>query len=72
MLLSKSMGKISDWANPKIKKLSWKDIGLIKLSVMAFALMIASIWPSIVNVDWYWYLVLMLLAGIIPIKKFYF
>lgn len=66
------MGKLADWANPKIKKLDWKDIGLIKLSVMAFALLIAKFWPPLLSADWYWYFLIMLLAGIIPIKKFYF
>ena len=65
------MGKISDWANPKIKKMNWIDIQFVKLASMAFILMIARLWPPIATLDWYWYGILMLLAAAVPMKKIF-
>jgi|GEM_PF-3874893 len=41
------------WANSRIKGLDMWDMGLTKLAVFAFALMVTSLVPSILNLDWY-------------------
>lgn len=56
-----------EWFNEKIKTLMWYDISLIKLSTAAFVLMIAKLWAPLLSLDWYWYLIIALLAGIKPI-----
>ena len=56
------------WANKTIKKFDLWDIGLIKLSTAAFILMIAVLWTPLLSLDWYWYLVIMLVAAIRPLK----
>jgi len=58
--------------NKKIKKMDWQDIGLIKLSVAAFALMLAKLWNPILNLNWYWYLIILIVAGIRPMYRTYF
>jgi hypothetical protein len=63
------MKKLMKWYNSKVKKLKWCDISLIKLSTFAFALMLAKLWPAILNLDWYWYLIIALLAAVKPLKK---
>ena len=55
--------------NSKVKKMNWFDIGLIKLSTFAFALMIAKLWIPILNLNWYWYAIIFILAAIKPLIK---
>jgi hypothetical protein len=65
------MDLIKYW-NKRIKRLDWADIGLVKLSVAAFILMIAKLWTPLLSLDWYWYGIIFLLAGIKPIYRCYF
>lgn len=53
----------------KIKKCDLIDMKLIQLSSAAFVLMIAKIWKPLLNLDWYWYGVIFVLAMIKPIYK---
>ena len=53
----------------KYKKMGWTVIPFIKLSVFAFTLMIAKLWKPILSLDWYWYLIVSVLAGIQPVYK---
>jgi len=55
--------------NKNIKKMHWYDISLVKLSVLFFTLMLAKLWPGILSLDWYYYLVLFILFLIIPLTK---
>ena len=55
-----------EWMNSKIQKCVWYDISLIKLSAAAFILMIAKLWAPILSLDWYWYLIIGVIAGIKP------
>ena len=57
-----------EWGNSKIEKFKWLDIGLLKLSVAAFILMVAKLWAPILSLEWYWYGVIFLLAAIKPLK----
>ena len=45
------------------------DIRLAVLVGLAFGLMIAKLWEPILYLDWYWYLVIALLASIKPIMN---
>jgi len=62
----------TDWMNSKVEKLDWIDIGCVKLSVFAFALMIAKFWTQILVLEWYWYAVIFVFAVIRPLYKAYF
>lgn len=44
---------------------------LIKLSVIAFTLMIAKLWSGILALDWYYYLIFMIIFAIVPIIKIF-
>ena len=59
------------WANNKISKLTWVDIGLTKWSVAAFVLMIAKLWPPLLSLDWYWYALIFVVLAIIPFRNFW-
>jgi hypothetical protein len=58
-----------NWVNSKIKKFNWLDMGLIKLSVAAFALMLAKLWSPLLALQWYWYLIFFVILAIRPIVK---
>ena len=47
------------------------DIRLVWLAGFALGLMIAKLWEPILYLDWYWYLVIALLASIKPIITFF-
>jgi len=55
--------------NSMIKKIDCCDMGLIKLSVMAFALMLAKLWSPLMSLDWYWYALAFIVFAIRPLKK---
>lgn len=56
-----------NWADKAIKRYRWYDISLIKLSVAGFMLMLAKLWPPLLSLDWYWYAVICVIAGIRPL-----
>ena len=43
------------WIDEKVKKLNCFDYSIVKLCVLAFALLVAKFWPPILSLDWYWY-----------------
>jgi len=55
----------------KIREFSWYDLPLIKLSVAAFVLMIAKLYPPILSFDWYVYLILAVLFGFRPLLRMF-
>jgi len=57
------------WTNSRISKFYFLDVQLFKLSVAAFVLMIAKLWSPLLSLDWYWYALIALLAGIKPLAK---
>ena len=59
------------WLDSKVKKLNWYDISLIKLSSIAFVLLLAKQRPVLVSFEWYWYMLLFIAAAIPPMMKFY-
>jgi len=64
------MGFIT-WVNSIVKKaeLSWVDEKLLQLCGAGFVLMIAKLWEPLLSLDWYWYAVIGVLAGIKPTYK---
>jgi hypothetical protein len=60
-----------DWIDAKIEKYNWTDIGLIKLSVACFVLMIAKVWKPLLSLDWSWYGIICVLAAIKPVSKLF-
>lgn len=62
---------VFEWMNENIKKCVWYDISLVKLSTAAFILMIARLWTPILSLEWYWYLLIAVLAAIKPAAKIF-
>ena len=59
------------WADSKIAKMRLYDISMVKLSVAAAILLIAKLWDPILGLDWYWYLVIFVIAAILQTKKMF-
>ena len=62
------MGLVNFWKE-KAKKIGYIEIGLIKLSCIAFGLMLASWIPALARVNGFWYLLIVVLAAIEPLFK---
>ena len=60
---------LKNFCNSKHKKMNCADIGLVKLSVFAFALMLAKLWTPLLGLNWYWYALIFVIAAIIPLAK---
>lgn len=54
------------WVNERIKTMDLVDIQMIKLSVIAFTLMVAKLWNEILSLEWYYYAILFLVFMIRP------
>ena len=54
------------WANAGIKRMTWVDIAFTKLAVAAFVLLIAKLWPPVLELRWWCYLAVGVLASIRP------
>ncbi|MAG15813.1 hypothetical protein CMO88_02015 [Candidatus Woesearchaeota archaeon] len=57
------------WANSKIQKMQFYDVSLVKLSSAAFALWIAKIWAPLLSQQAYVYLIVAVVAALIPMYK---
>lgn len=62
------MGLMS-WTDSKIPAMRWYDISMIKTAVAASILLIAKLWSPILSLEWYWYLIIFVLAMILPMKR---
>ena len=41
----------------------WYDISLIQISSMVFALLVAKYWVWLLNAEWYWYVLILLIIS---------
>jgi hypothetical protein len=57
--------------NKAIKKYTWRQIACIKLSVLFFTLMLAKLWPGILGLEWYVYMIIAVLLMIVPMVKLF-
>jgi len=62
---------MSLFENIKTYKADLTDIAFTKMAVFAGALFIAKIWNGILGLDWYWYLLICILAAIKPMMNFF-
>ncbi len=59
----------------QVKKLGYWDIVLTKLAVFLFTLLLVTVWPGfrnlVLGIDWYWFLIVGIIATI-PVYKHMF
>ncbi len=46
------------------------DIALLKIAVFAATLLLAKLWAPVLSLDWYWYLIIWILAAVKPLLSF--
>ncbi|MAG50383.1 hypothetical protein CL621_01935 [archaeon] len=63
---------LKNWVNKKVKKLDWYDITLIKIGTGALVLFLAKVWWPLLSLEWYWYLLIGVVAVIRPAYRAYF
>ena len=59
------------WANKQLKKYDLVDIKLIQIAAFVFALLVAKFWSQILSLDWYWYVLVIVIALIRPMMKLF-
>ena len=69
--VSKEVDVMFKWVDDAIQRMRWWDISMVKLSTAAFVLMIAKFWPGLLSLDWYWYLIVALVAAYGPMMKMF-
>ena len=57
--------------NLKNYKFGWIDVALTKLAVFAATLFLAKLWNPILSLDWYWYIIVCMIAAIKPMITFF-
>ena len=50
-------------------KADYIEIGFIKTSAMAFALLFAKLYSPLLSLDWYWYLIIGIVAAYKPVSN---
>jgi len=56
----------------KTDKLDYLDIGLIKWSCIAFGVLLAMLFPSLIEISIYWIVAIVLILGVRPMYRAYF
>lgn len=54
--------RLTNWLDKRVARMNWMDVGLLKICVIAFALMLAKLWPVILTPHWVFFAFLFLLA----------
>jgi hypothetical protein len=52
-------------------KVDGLDLGLTKIAVFGATLMVAKLWPAMLALEWYWYMIVWVLAAIHPFRSVY-
>ena len=64
------------WSEEAMKRFKWYDIKLAQISTLFAVLALITLWPAFLTavqkIDWYWYLVAAILAGLPLIKRLFF
>lgn len=63
--------KCKQFIDSKIKKMEMCDMFFIKISTIAFTLMIAKLWQPILSLQWYWDGLIFVIFAIKPIIKIF-
>ncbi len=57
--------------NLKKYKADWIDVALTKTAVFAATLFLAKLWNPVLSLDWYWYIIVCMIAAIKPMITFF-
>ncbi len=64
------------WSEETVKRFKWYDVKLAQVATLFAVLTVITLWPAFLTavqkVDWYWYLIITILAGLPLIKRMFF
>jgi len=63
--------KIIDWMNKQHKNTDFWDMGLTKWTMFFFTLFLVKLFPELLALDWYVYLIAALILAIRPVYHFF-
>ncbi len=58
--------------NKKVQKMDWLDIGLVKWSCIALGALLATLIPTLAEINIWWFIILIVVLGIRPFYRVYF
>ena len=59
------------WANAKVKKMDWMDIGLLKISCVIFGILLVAFFPVVLTVDIWLLIAAVVIFGFKPLYTVY-
>ena len=62
---------LSNKLNKMIRKYDWADIALVKLSVLVSTLLIVKYIPGLTSLDWYVYVLALIVVAVRPLAKMF-
>jgi hypothetical protein len=60
-----------DWVNERIKRLTWQDLAIDKIAVIAFAFLVAKFFPAVLSARWYWYAIVLVVCKGYVVSRIY-
>ena len=63
--------KFFKWLDVVVKRFTWVDMHCVEWASLFFGLLIAKLFPQVLSLEWHWYLILMILFAIKPLKKMF-
>ncbi len=64
------------WSEKTMKRFKWYDVKLAQAATLFAVLTVITLWPAFLTavqkIDWYWYFIVTILAGLPLIKKMFF
>lgn len=57
------------WMDRKVKRMDWIDMGCVKAGAMLFGLLAAKLWPALLSLDPWVYVLALLLVSIRPVTR---
>lgn len=59
------------WYDQRAKNLGYVGVKSVKWASFALALMIAKLWPGILGLEWFWYMIIAIVFLVIAMFKFF-
>ena len=59
------------FCDAKVKKMDWLDIGLVKISCIAFGILLAILIPGLITINIWWLVAAVIILGIRPFYRVY-
>jgi len=64
------------WSEEIMKRFKWYDVKLAQIATLFAVLTVITLWPAFLTavqkIDWYWYLIAAIVAGLPLIKRMFF